>query len=621
MAAELAALLRAIVDGSPREIDARNGVLLTDGEVGEALTELMLHVDALQQRGAELRAVMLSTRELLTIPDPDLLLKRIVDRARELMHVDVAYLSVYDESNHELYVRAENGTISPRFHDMIVPAGVGVASLCVQSQRPQWVSEYADSSSVPHDPTIDDIVKEEQLRALLGAPMVVDNTVLGVLFAAYRTPHAFQPDEISLLSTFADQAGLVLHLAQLLKRANDATAEAAARQEQAEWAATVHEQLTQLVVEGADDTQVVSALATALGRSVQLLQHPADSAKVADLPAARFRDLVTETRNTGRGVKITTGRYEFLAPVIAEEESSGFLLVARADRRLTAVEQRTIERCGLIVALVKLRQNAVSAAEERVRGEVATDLLSESGNRTAGLRRAAEQGYPIAKSWVLAAVPCAPEQRRSQLSALRARSDWLIAAATGGATVLAPTTDTSDVAVRNVAEQVRTLAQAPLVVIAVGSTLEVAMISLESLWPTAQLAEGLGIRDGVLDARALAPYALLFDGDGTRVGAFTEGMLAPVIEWDANRGSNLFPTLLTLFDEHWSVAAAARVMHIHLSTMKQRLQRIRMLLGDRLDTPESRFRLEVACRLEKARRALHGAPTPSAATKTSESDA
>jgi len=125
--------------------------LSEDAEAAVALTDLARRVDALRQRSAELRGVMSSTRDLLAIPDADLILQRIVDRAQELMKVDVTYLSVYEPLRDELYVRAATGTISPRFFGMVVPAGIGVASLAVRTQHPQTAARRLRTRRTPTD--------------------------------------------------------------------------------------------------------------------------------------------------------------------------------------------------------------------------------------------------------------------------------------------------------------------------------------------------------------------------------------------------------------------------------------------------------------------------------------
>ena len=616
MATELARIIRSLADGTsvdPRDI---REVLADDADTAEAAVSLAQEVDALRRRSAELRAVMSSTRDLLAIPDADLMLQRIVDRAHELMDVDVAYLSVYDPAEDQLHVRAQTGTISPRFFGMVVPAGVGLASLAVRTQRPQWVADYASLTSVPHDATIDAIMQEEQLRSLLGAPLVVGGNVLGVLFAASRQPHEFRPEEISLLSAFAGHAALVLHLARLLKDATEASADAASRQQDAEWAASLHEELIRLVVFGHGTDDVVGALSEALGRSVAFVDDEGRMLVGAeDIPLrGQLRAAADEAAATGRSVRVADGTIELVAPVVATTARSGALLVARGEQALTPIERRTVERSALITALVMLRHNALADAEERVRGEVAAEILDGTSARADGLRRADARGYVTTGAWTIAVVPCALEDRARVLSRLRARADWLSAPAASGVAVLAPTASRSeaDDQIRERADteaaRVQQLvgAGAPLVLASVCDGLGEAADMAPDLWQTARLALGLGIGQGAIDAATLAPYAALFDGDGLRLAAFVDSMLAPVKDWDRAHGAELMQSLAALFDERWSLTAAARSLHIHLNTMKQRMQRLRALLGDDLDRPESRFRLELALRIENARVAAKG---------------
>ena len=590
MPSELAAVLRAIGDGADVDRERIRGALGSDAAAADALVELTHRVDALRSRSAELRVMMSSTRELLAEPDAALMLQRIVEHAHELIAGDIAYLSVYDPDLDELHVQAASGTISSRFLGMVVPAGVGLASRAVRTRHPQWVQDYASLTEVPHDPVIDAIVREEQLRAMLGAPLVVKGEVLGVLFTASRAARVYRPEEISLLSAFAGHAALVLHVARLLADATAAMADAAFRQQQAEWAAGLHGELTRLAVIGHDAAAIVAALSEALGRKVTFSESaPHD---------ARVRSAMMDAAETGRSVVIDEGPVELVAPVMDATETPSALLVERGESALTAVERRTVERSALTAALVLLRRDALADAEERVRGELAAELLSEPVRREPALVRAAARGYRVDEPWTAVAVRCAADSRGRMLSLLSRRGDWLVAADGAGVAVLAPGDSAATV------DALQAAIDAELLVVAHGGDLREAAESMRQVWQVERVAGALGIARGVLDVAALGPYALLFDGDGARLAQFVRGMLGPVLQWDADRGTALFDTLAMLFDTQWSLAAAARALHVHVNTLKQRLGRLGDLLGDLLEPGEGRFRLEMAVRIEKVSREL-----------------
>lgn len=593
--------LNAVADGRDITPEAIRQALSHDTAAADALIALAQRTRMLAARESELRAVMASMRELLSERDPDTLLERIVSRTHELLPFDVTYLSVYDESSDELAVRAVSGITSPRFLGMRVPAGVGVASLAVRTQRPQWVHDYAQLQDVPHDPVIDEIVSEEAIAAIVGVPLVVSGRVLGVLFGAHRRPQTFRPEEVSLLQTFADHAALALRLAGLLHEATDATARASEGQQAAEWAATLHGELTELVVQGHGSDTVVGALSAALDRPVGLFDRSGEllAGKLPESPdSLNAQPSLKRVFTKQKSVRFNSGPIEFATPVPIAEGEPEAVLVLRGSTPLTPTHMRTIERAALIAALVTLRIRAIANAEDRVRDELATELVTQP-LRAGVIERAASKGYPVLEQWSVFAIPLSDDARARGAARLRMRREWLTASHPNGLTVLAP----SETAVTQEAIAAA-VGEAPLTVSTSQPDLASATSQYATLWQTAQLATELSLQ-GHIDAAVLAPYITLFGSDGGRLEAFIEALLHPVFAWDQQRDTELFTTLAGLFDAHWSLSAAARSMHIHLNTLKQRVERLRLLLGEEaFDLPESRFRLELAVRAELVRRAF-----------------
>lgn len=224
----------------------------------------------------ELSALMTSIRELAQVRDVGPLLQKLVDRAHELMGTDLTYLSEYDEATDELFVRATSGAVSVNMRGLRVPAGIGLASQIVKSRSAHWTSEY-DVDAFPRDTQVTAAVVAESMRSILGVPLVSSDRVLGVLFAADRSRQTFSPDQIALLSAFADHGAVILQTARLLAserdiaaRAASATAEAESRAAAMEALAAFHERLTQLVLTREEPAAIATALSVAIGVSVAL---------------------------------------------------------------------------------------------------------------------------------------------------------------------------------------------------------------------------------------------------------------------------------------------------------------------------------------------------------------
>ncbi|MGW8528874.1 MULTISPECIES: helix-turn-helix domain-containing protein [Nocardiopsidaceae] len=575
----------------------------------------------LRRRDGELSALIASTRDLVEVRDVQALLRKLVDRAHDLVSTDVTYLSVYDESTDELFVRASRGTVSPRFQGLRVPAGMGIASRVVRTRSPQWTADYGAEHDLDRDPEIDAAVGEERLRSLLGVPMAANGEVLGVLFAADRSTRSFASDEIALLSAFADHAAVILHTARLFSAVTDAADRAEDAQSRAERhleamnaSARVHERLTALVLSGHGPREVAATLAESLGRPVAIadreLRPVAATAEGGgrwwtrgrlSAPAVRAAE---RSRASGHCAPVGAEGLDVVAAAIAGSELLGLLLVGVGPAPLTDVERRTIERSGQIVALLTMQREALTDAEERVRGELALDLVSGSADMDALERRAAARGIVLDQPWSGVVVPVPDRARHPLLRALSAASRrWLVAAQGEGVAVLVPGGDPGEAA-RQVRRSRGAREEGPMLAVASRVSGPAGIgAALAEAWECAGLLPALGVSDGAHEADEYAPYLAMFGTDGARALAFVDRMIGPVVDWDREHRTELAATIAAYADGGGSVSRAARALYVHPNTVKQRLERVTALLGPDWRSPDPMFRVGVAARLHRLRTA------------------
>lgn len=600
--AEVADLLAGI--GLPADTTAR---------IGARVRHLRAGSQRWRRRGQELSALFSSARELAQLRDVDQLLERLVERAHDLVGTDVTYLSEFDVRTSELRVRTTLGAVAPAFRELRVPAGMGLASLVVQRRRPCWTSRYTGMTEAPHDSQIDAAVAAEGLVSLLGVPLLAGEEVIGVLFAADRVEHAFSPDEISLLSAFADHAAVVLQTARLLARTQEAAEETrraygqlADHAEAMERASGVHSDLTALVLRGGDAAAVADALGRALRCRVTILD--ADLAASTTAAPARpvadtVRLAVEESRRSGRCVPLPAPGHGVAVAIIAGQTLLGALVLEQGAVEFGPVEQRTAERAAQITALLHLKQDALNEAEQRVRGDLLADLLSDDPQRRAGVvQRAQARGIRAAGLTSLVVVPLQAEHRRP---AARAAGRALGSGGLIGehADVVVALTSEHDpaAAAALVHAAVRPAIGHPT--IAVGAPLlDVpgdVRSRVEAAVACARVLPALGVVDASTTTDEYLPYAALFGPGEARVGTFVRHLLGPVLDWDAGRGGSLLLTLAVYLDNRLSPVATGRALHLHKNTVLQRLERIGELLGDDWQEPDRLFRITVAARIAR----------------------
>ncbi|AUA16615.1 MULTISPECIES: helix-turn-helix domain-containing protein [Streptomyces] len=636
--AAVLALLDLAAKGTRDEPEAVTDLLLTEHldtatatQVGRRVRELQGAMARSHRRGQELAALFSSARELAELHDVDLLITRLVQRAHDLAGTDITYLSEFDETTRELRVRSTAGAVAPSFQRLRVPPHIGLASKIVETRAPQWTSRYEQLRDVPHDDSIDNAVRAEGLESIVGVPLIAGGRVLGVLFAANRTEHAFSPEEVSLLSAFADNVAVVLQSARLLTQARDAAAETqraydalADHVEAMERAGRVHEELTAAVLRGGGAADVARTLGAALERPVVILDETyavlaasddRSTPSVIDPPAVRLA--ITDSLRSGRCTPLSppTGEFHTAVAVLAGEMMLGGLLIGDGAVELGAVEQRTIERAAQITALLTLKQDAVLHAEDHVRGELLGDLVSLDARRRASLpaRLRARRLRPDDLRTVVIAV-VAPEQRRAALRATQtvAAPSGLAGEVDGVVTLVVPESDPQRAAT--------TVRDRLCAAMGAGEVLTVAAPPAESLdelstrFTTARdcgrVLTALGIEAAAVAADAYLPYTTLFAHDPTSVRQFIDRTIGPVRRWDAERGTELLATLHRFVDCNASPARTARLMGVHSNTVLQRLDRITQLLGSTWRDSESFFRISVAVRLHTLSETLQGSSHP-----------
>ncbi|MEU5702176.1 helix-turn-helix domain-containing protein [Streptomyces aurantiacus] len=563
--------------------------------ISHELRSLRAGSDRWRRRGQELAALFSSARELAQLRDVDELLGRLVERAHDLMGTDVTYLSEYDQDSRELFVRTTLGTVEPSFIGLRVPPGMGLASQVVEGRRACWTSKYAAMTQAPHDSEIDVAVAAEGLVSLLGVPLLAGDDVIGVLFAANRVEHGFSPDEISLLSAFADHAAVVLQTARLLARSRQAAeetqraySELVGHLEARDRASEVHSQLTSLVLQGGEAHDVATALGRALRCQVVLLDIDHLDGPVADA--------VDRSRGSGRCAPVGDGVYA--VAVLAGPALLGALLLRPGEVEFGPVELRTAERGAQITALLNLKQDAMAEAEQRVRSDLLADLLSDDPERRADIAtRAQARGVRLDGLNCVVVVSLPAELRREAVRALR-RASALVGEHAGHVMALTTDPDPGD-ASASVHATVARAVRAPL--LSVGAAFADSAIDLRAQADAAaacvSILPALGMDDAAVTVDEYLPYTALFGPGEARVAAYVQRVIGPVLAWDAEHAGKILPTLAAYLDSRLSPVATARALHLHKNTVLQRLERAADLLGPGWQEPDRLFRITVAIRL------------------------
>jgi signal transduction histidine kinase len=195
---------------------------------------------------AEARALAESSRRTVEILDaigelalrqsePEALLRDVLQRLCEGLRVDFAVVLLLEEDGRSLAVRAAQG-LPPLAWPQSVAVGEGLAGR-VAAARQVVVSE-----DLGHTPYVNDLARAN-LGSLLGAPMVAENRLLGVLEVGTLAPRRYAAEEISAVKAAAERLASAVERQRLwaAERAARAAAQDAVRQRDEVLAIVAHD--------------------------------------------------------------------------------------------------------------------------------------------------------------------------------------------------------------------------------------------------------------------------------------------------------------------------------------------------------------------------------------------
>lgn len=546
-----------------------------------------------QRREVELTALFDTARDLSKLRDLDEVLRSIVRRARQLLRVDLSYLSLNDEAAGTTYMRVTDGSVSDQLQGLRIGHGEGLGGLVAQTARPYASAEYLSDPRFAHTTPIDGAVIAEHMVGILGVPLSLGSKVIGVLFAADRQRREFTAEEVALLSSLADHAAIAIDNAQLLDETRRANETISGHNEEMRRGEDAHDRLMELVLRGGDLDEVVTEVAAVLDGGVVLFDDAGSAlARVSAGSVAWPEAAVGGSRTSGRAVRSGD---EWVCAVLAGPELLGSLVLTGRPS-LTDADRRLFERAGVVAALLLLLRRSVAKAEDEVRGELLTDLLTApSRNQAALLARGRRLGIDLAAPHTVLIAHCDGVPRR-RLAMACGRYATLVGLHAEQVVLLVA----DGLPAAKLADELGSTVDAPVTVGSAGPAsgpVALAAAAAEAARCVRTLL-ALG-RAGQGAALAELGFVGQLIGDRTDLDGYVRATLGPVLDYDERRGTDLVRTLEAYFECGTNLTRAKDQLHVHVNTVVQRLDRIASLLGEDWQQPDRALEIQIALRLHR----------------------
>jgi len=189
-------------------------------ENARLLSELRTRTDELGRSVSELRALGEVSQAVNSTLDLETVLSTIVAKAVQLSGTEAGAIYGYDEQSRELRLRATYG-MDQELIDVLTQRHIGLDDSNVVSALAQREpTQIADLGEEPAS-GLNAIILRAGYRALMVAPLLRGEDLVGTLVVRRRTPGEFAKNTIDIIKTFAAQSALAILNARLFHEIED----------------------------------------------------------------------------------------------------------------------------------------------------------------------------------------------------------------------------------------------------------------------------------------------------------------------------------------------------------------------------------------------------------------
>ena len=401
-----------------------------------------------------------------------------------------------------------------------------------------------------------------------------------------------------------------------------------------ERADALHTALTHIVLEGGDLAAIAEAVGNALGCGVVFTSTDGreraahlDEAQRAAMADAELLDptgRVRVERIDPEGTAVGKGE-ALVRRVVAAGVDLARLVALRPDGKIHSSDVQALERAAIVAALLVTRVEAITAVENKYRGDFLRDVfLDRAGEDEYVAEHAQAFGWHLDRPVMvvvavldpdaIASLAPDPEDRRAWQD--RFAHAWRQVSATVDATIasvafsrevvtLVPVdpADPADahVAVDRIIAAVRGDRGGGRIAFSAGvSRVSHGLGELPEAFRQAQRAVEIGRRvhggGSVTRFDQLGLHRLLaLVPDSAELTSFAADVLGPLAE-RTPEAADLRETLQVLLDTNFNVAEAARAQFFHYNTMRYRVGKLQRILGPVATDPHLRLDVAVALR-------------------------
>jgi len=188
-------------------------------QIGNLIRSILRMEDSIKERMKEQTTLLETSAAVVSSLDLSVVLDRILEQVGRLLNVQRIAILALDTEHGVFRIRASRG-LSQGFTEQLSIQPSEFSSVSMRALRVREPIQVSDTETDPSYNSQRARSRAEGYRAVLAVPLNTQHAPPTCLLVFHSTPHEFTPNEIQLLSTFANQATMAIENAILFERSD-----------------------------------------------------------------------------------------------------------------------------------------------------------------------------------------------------------------------------------------------------------------------------------------------------------------------------------------------------------------------------------------------------------------
>lgn len=592
-------LLAALANGTPMG-ELRKMLGNVAPQFANDVVLVRQQLDDHAERERNLVQLVESSRELGGLDAVDSVLTAIVARSRRLLMADVAYFLTFEQESGLSRMITSEGILSDDFARLVVPRNEGISGFIAASRKPSWTPDYLNDVRYSHNNNIDTATLDEGLRAILGVPVLRNGRVVGLLLAADRRVHDYRPQDVELLFSLAQYAGVAIENAtvheagrQTVEHLQGALDSLESSEVDTHSILEFQDRLLGILMTNGSLSDLAELVQVSIGGTV-VVEDDGGRLLARYGPDPRVDAIGLNTADAGWNVE----PLGHPGPPVGTLKHLSLGIAASEGPSASAKHRQILGRAATVAALLITKlQSELTTARARNAAAVKEWLDDPAGTLERNPASAAELGH-LNTVFVLQVEDSSTPSLLRLVQQQAERSGGMACDYRGSVLLWVSTAEPGIVAGQYAKSMAGSIGKPVTVGAAVVAGPQALSGAGTTAYNTVRALVALG-REGTGSlSDAVAPFpSILANSSPAELTEFVHSVLGTLLDYDNRHGSELVATLKTVYANSSNASSAAVSLLVHANTVQQRLARIDQITSESWRDSDVTMRRQLALKV------------------------